>query len=231
MTRRILVLLFVLLVGGVAAAGTVTLEADRDATLIERADGDLALGASPSLFVGATAQGEGAASRRALIRFDVASAIPRNASIVRVELSVAVLPSNPGPHAVRLHRVLADWGEGTSVGFGGRGVPAEPGDATWIHTFHDDATWVRPGGQFVAAPSAEFVLGDPGLVVLEGSAKMLADVRAWAAAPERNFGWIWIGEEDRPFSVQILAAREMAIDALRPRLTVEYRLPGERGRR
>jgi hypothetical protein len=68
-----------MLLGAVpAAAETVTIEASRDATLIEHPEGLLANGAGPALFVGRTAQVENGI-RRALIHFDVVPALPDHA--------------------------------------------------------------------------------------------------------------------------------------------------------
>ena len=57
---------------------------------------------------------------------------------------------------VELHKLLADWGEGTShAPMGeGDGAPATPNDATWRHRFFDTIFWMTEGGDFSAVASA-----------------------------------------------------------------------------
>jgi len=203
----------------------VTILADRDATLIEDPDGARANGTGP-LFAGRTNQG-GPSKRRALLRFDVAGALPDGAVVESVELTLRLLPSNAGGPA-RLHRVLEDWSEGPSFAGGGGGAPAQPGDVTWLHTSYPLERWLRPGGHFVARASAIAMAGGADLVTWTGGRHMLEDVRLWQHAPSRNFGWILIGDETRPQSAQSFAGREDPDAGARPRLTVRYRLPGRR---
>jgi len=203
-------------------AETVFVRADRDTTLIEDPDGAFSNGAGPAFFVGQTNQAAGSL-RRGLVRFDVASALPQGAIVESVTLHLTALPGNPGVSLVRLSRVLADWGEGASFSTGGRGAPSEPGDATWIHTFYDTDFWNHTGGQFVRGASEAFVVNGPGEYLVMSDPKMLADVRLWKAAPSHNFGWILIGDEGRPQSVQPFASRESPDPAAVPVLEIVYR--------
>lgn len=205
-------------------AETAFVSADRDTTLIEDPDGAFSNGAGPAFFVGETNQAAGSL-RRGLVRFDVASALPQGAIVESVKLHLTALPGNPGASLVRLSRVLADWGEGASFSTGGRGAPSEPGDATWIHTFYDTDFWKHTGGQFVGSASAAFVVNGPGEYLVTSDPKMLADVRLWKAAPSHNFGWVLIGDEGRPQSVQPFASRESLDPAAVPVLEIVYRLP------
>jgi hypothetical protein len=220
-------LLLLLLVGSAAAvAETVRIEADRDATLIEDPDGALANGSGPYFFVGRT-NAQRDAVRRGLLRFDVAAALPEHAIIESVSLTVFVSPSNPELREFRLHRVLADWGEGPSAASGGGGRPSEPGDVTWIHTFYDYDFWTHSGGQFVGRVSARTTVAGSGYYTWDSTNHLVLDVRLWNAAPQRNFGWILIGDETTPQTAKSLASRENPDPALRPVLEVTYRLPGE----
>jgi len=223
--KTLATLLFVL--GALAPAGaplrTVTIEADRDATLIEDPDGAWANGAGP-LFVGRTAQPTGA-RRRAVVRFDVAGALPPRAIVESVELTLVLGPSNPGG-PIALHRVQADWTEGPTFSGGGGGRPSQPGDVTWIHTTYPDDGWVRPGGHAVARVSGIASAVDPGPVSWSNPRHMLEDVRLWQHAPNRNFGWLLVGDETRPQTAQAFASRETPERDVRPRLTVRYRMPG-----
>ena len=214
-----------LIVPAAATAETVLIEAGRDATLIEAPEGELANGSGPVFFVGRNNQLENSV-RRGLIYFDVAAELPGNARVESVRLTLYMSPSNPAPRRIGLHRLLAGWGEGASSASGGGGDVSAPGDATWIHTFYDDEFWVRPGGHFVARASASRDVAASDFYTWEGTRKMLADVRLWLAAPQRNFGWILIGDETTPQNAKSFASREESDPWLRPVLEVTYHLPG-----
>ncbi len=219
--------LLVLLLSTPVEAETVLVEAGRDATLIEDPDGALANGSGPSFFVGRTNQAEGGV-RRGLLYFDVAAGLPEQAIVESVSLSLSVGSSNPGAVEIRLHRLLAGWGEGPSASAGGQGAPSEPGDVSWIHTFYEDTFWIHSGGQFIGRESASLVVDGAGPYALESTTHLVQDVRLWLAAPQRNFGWILIGDETKRQTAQGFASREAPDPSLRPVLVVSYRLPGDR---
>ena len=149
----IIVLVLLLCLSLPALAETVEIEAGRDNTLIEDPTGSLSNGSGPTFFVGRTNQPQNSI-RRGMLWFDVASVLPEGAIIQSVELTLHATPSTPAIRKIRLHHVLQDWGEGASVAGGGIGAPAEVGDATWLHTFHDTDLSARPGGNAVARPRA-----------------------------------------------------------------------------
>jgi len=225
---QILFVLILALTAGAVQAEIVLVEADRDATLIEHPDGGLGNGSGPSLFVGRTGQSRNGV-RRAVVHFDVASALPEQAVIESVSLTLYEAPSNPATREIRLHRVLADWGEGASASSGGSGAPAEPGDVTWIHTFHDSEFWVHSGGHFVGRVSARLDVAGSGFYAWASTHHLVQDVRLWSSNPSRNFGWILIGDETGPQTVKNFASREHPELALRPALEITYRLPGISG--
>jgi len=220
-------ILVLLLLAPAAAsrAETVLIEAARDATLIEDPDGALANGSGPAFFIGRNNQGENSV-RRGLITFDVAAVLPRNARVESVRLTLYMSPSNRASSRIGLHRLLAAWGEGASYASGGGGDLSQAGDATWIHTFYDDAFWVKPGGHFVARASASRDVAASDFYTWESTRKMVADVRRWLAAPQRNFGWILLGDEAMPQTAKSFASREEPDPSLRPVLEVTYHLPG-----
>ncbi len=183
------------------ALETTTIEASRDATLIEDPVGAFANGSGPVFFVGETGS---AGARRAVLYFDVAGALPAGAVIDAAALTLYMTPSHDEPRMIHLHRVLAEWGEGPSVSSGGGGTSSLPGDATWVHTFYDREYWVHPGGQFVARASAELEVGAAGLYTWRSTDHLVQDVRLWQHAPDRNFGWILIGDESTPLLGQEL---------------------------
>ena len=200
-------------------AETVTIEVSRDATLIEEPDGALADGSGPSLRSGKTGTGD---VRRALLYFDVAAVLPDGAKIESVRLILNMEPSHEELRDYRLHRVLADWGEGASATGGGQGVPAEPGDATWIHTFYDNEFWIHSGGQFAGQPSATNDIAGPGVYIWESNKRLVRDVRRWKSAPRVNFGWILIGDETARNTAKRFTSRENSDPALRPMLEITY---------
>jgi len=208
-------------------AATVNLPADRDATLIEDTYGGRANGSGPAFFAGRTDQAEDAL-RRAVLRFDVAGALPQQAIIDRVFLSLyQTSNSNTDGHEVALHRVLQDWSEGPAFSSGGGGAPAGPGDVTWLHTDYAEQYWVQDGGHYVQHPSATTTVRGAEFYTWQSSVNLVNDVRIWLHAPQQNFGWLLIGNEQTPQSSKRFASREVSNADQRPLLTIEYHLPGE----
>jgi hypothetical protein len=208
-------------------ADMVHIPADRDATLIEDADGAYANGAGPAFFAGRNNQGQ-YALRRAVIHFDVAGHLPERALIDRAFVSLyQTSSSNTTSHSVSLHRVLENWSEGPAFSSGGSGAPAGPGDVTWLHTSYDLEYWVQAGGQFVAHASGSEIVGGAGFYTWQDSLNLVNDVRLWLHAPQQNFGWLVMGDEDTPQSSKRFASREGPAVDQQPLLTIEYHLPGE----
>jgi hypothetical protein len=204
-----------------ALAGTLVLQAARDATLIESSDGSLANGAGPAFFVGRTSQSFGA-RRRAVLSFDVAGHLPGGAWVTSVELLLELTPSNAPVADVGLHRVLTPWSEGPSSASGGGGAPAEPGDATWLHSRYDAQRWMRPGGDFAPEPSSVARVGAAGRYVWRSTPDLASDVQGWLDAPRSNHGWILIGAEQAPTTSKRFASREEPTQTMQPRLVIEY---------
>ena len=203
-------------------AGTIDVPAMRDTTLIEDPDGALANGAGATVFAGRTSAATGGV-RRGLLYFDLGGAASLEVERVVVVLA-NVTESNVAPREYRLHRLLADWGEGASSSSGGGGAPAAPGDATWLHTFHGTAFWMHSGAQFEGEPSARLVVEGPGIYRFEGKG-LLRDVKRWIEDPRRNFGWILIGDETARQTSRAFASREFPDAALRPVLEITFSLP------
>lgn len=205
-----------------ASAGVVTLASVRDNTLFEDANGDTSNGAGPAFFAGVNSQGR---TRRALLAFDLARQVPADAVIDSVVLTLEVT-SAPDTVArlFTLHRMLANWGEGSSSSAGGSGAPATPGDATWLHAFYPDVSWFLPGGDFDPTPSADQIVGDVGTWSWSG-AGIAADVRGWIENPASNFGWLIRGNERVTRSVRRFDSRETGIPLNVPTLTIHFSLP------
>jgi hypothetical protein len=218
-------ILFTCLAASPLQADMIHIPADRDATLIEDAGGAWANGAGPAFFAGRTNE---AGVRRAVIRFDVAGVLPERALIDRAFLSLyQTSGSNTVSHAVSLYRVLQDWSEGTAFSSGGGGAPSSEGDVTWLHTDYAEQYWVKAGGHFVANDSSTQMVGGKGFYTWQDSVQLVNDVRLWLHAPQQNFGWLIMGDEDTRQSSKRFASREGPEVGQQPMLTIEYHLPGE----
>jgi hypothetical protein len=226
-TRLSFLCLTLCLMAAPLQADMVHIPADRDATLIEDADGARANGKGPAFFAGRTNQRQ-FALRRGVVHFDVAGALPERAIIDRAFVSLyQTSTSNTGTHTVSLHRVLEDWSEGPAFSSGGGGAPSVPGDVTWLHTDYNLQYWTRAGGHFVASASASESVGDAGFYTWQSSAGLVSDVLLWLHAPQRNFGWLVMGDEETPQSSKRFTSREAPAAGQQPMLTIEYHLPGE----
>jgi hypothetical protein len=200
----------------------VTLGASKDNTLIEINDGSLSNGSGPAFFAGRVGLMGGVTLRRGVIAFDVADAVPADATIVEVSLQLHLSLTNTGPQTVALKRLLADWGEGDSFLPGGMGAPAEPGDATWLHTFYDDQFWKTPGGDFVDVVSSSTVVDTVGFYTWPTTDQLVADVQGWLDDPASNFGWLVQGNEDDIQTAHRFDSREAPDEPMRPLLTITY---------
>src|SRR5438552_17198556 len=121
---------------------------------------------------------------------------------------------------IELHKLLADWGEGTSQATGeeGQGAPAMPNDASWRHRFFDAIFWTNEGGDFSAVVSASQSVGPVGQYTWS-SAQMVADVQSWLETPASNFGWLLLGDESTNGTTKRFDTRE---NASPPVLTIVY---------
>jgi hypothetical protein len=207
-----------------ATAAIININPNKDNTLYEYdpAEGDHSNGAGFHFFAGENAMGE---LRRGVLAFDVAGAIPPGSTIVAVSLTMNMSMTPAGALTVELHKLLADWGEGTShAPMGeGDGAPATPNDATWRHRFFDTIFWTNEGGDFSATVSASQSVGGIGQYTWT-SAQMVADVQSWLDDPASNFGWLVLGDESAAATAKRFDTRESASP---PMLTIQY-IPGRR---
>ncbi len=203
-----------------ALAGVVEIGALKDNTLYEDLNGDVSNGAGVYFFAGNTAFGQ---IRRAVIAFDVAAAVPEGATIDAVSLRLHMSMTIVGPREVLLHRIVADWGEGTSDApqEEGMGTTAERNDATWVHRFFPTVDWASTGGDFAAAPSGDALVANIGFYTWS-SAEMVADVQSWLDSPADSFGWIVIGNEATIATAKRFDSRENSGESERPFLTIEF---------
>jgi hypothetical protein len=206
---------FFALAGGLIAAplhgAQVTVTAAKDNTLFQSATGEFSNGAGPNIFCGQTGSGGGNIIQRGLFEFDLAGRIPAGATITSAEVTLTLIQGGPfsGSPAHTLHRVLAEWGEGTSIAGGGSGAPSTTDDATWIHTFYPHSFWINPGGDFSATVSASQIVGNtPGPFTWASTPQLVADVQAWVDDPSSNHGWMIRGDEATAFSSKKFASHE-----------------------
>ncbi len=212
---------------GPVAGDQVSLTAVKDNTLFSSATGGLSSGAGPFLFVGQSGGQVGdPIQHRALLAFDVSS-IPAGSTITSATVTLTLLQASPfgGDDLLRLRRVSTNWGEGTSIAFGGMGAPSTPGDATWLHTFYSNQFWASAGGDYVGPISASLTVGTtPGPYVWGSTATMVTQVQLWLDNPATNFGWVLVGNETTLFSAKKFYSREGEPGTL-PQLVVTFDPP------
>jgi hypothetical protein len=204
-----------------ATMSSVTVTSIKDTTLYEDATGALSNGAGQHMFAGTKGAGRAV---RGTVAFDVAGKVPAGMTLtavkLRLNMSAASLSS---AQTIGFHRVLADWGEGSTVasGGGGGGGPASKGGATWLHTFFPDKLWSRPGGDFEAISSASIEVQGIRAYEWGSTDQMVADVKMWLDNPSSNHGWLLMGN-DNATSVKRFDTREDASAANRPTLILTF---------
>ncbi|MBI4622734.1 MAG: immunoglobulin domain-containing protein [Verrucomicrobia bacterium] len=209
-----------LLLPGRAAAASAALRPGKDTTIYGDGSANLSNGAGAFLFAGSSGEKR---VLRSLLAFDLVGQIPAGATVNSVSLTFTInTPLAKNANVVGLHRVLADWGEGSSLApmGGGGGALATNGGATWNARFFNTATWTTPGGDFAGAASAsQPVSGGSGTVTFS-SAGLVADVQAWVNNPATNFGWIMVAQDETGPAVRF-ASRE---GSPAPSLVVDFTL-------
>jgi hypothetical protein len=201
---------------------TVVLTPSKDNTLYQTPDGSVSNGTGSHIFAGTTSSFQ---FRRALIAFDIAAQIPAGSTITHVTLVLHESQTVAGPELIELHRVTADWGQGSSnagTTRDGIGSQAQTGDATWIHTFFPDRRWTSAGGDFDAAADSVTAVNGFGVSTWDSSVKMIARVQDWLDHPSQNFGWIVIGDESNPRTAKRFDSREVDSPSTRPTLTIDF---------
>ena len=101
-----------------------------------------------------------------------------------------------------------------------RCAAATAGDATWLHTFFDTATWTTPGGDFVSTPSASTIVADIGSYTWTGPG-VIADIQD-RLDNGADYGWILRGEEILTQRAQRFVSSDNPFVADRPVLSIEY---------
>ena len=215
------VLLAVFLLSGLAPATQVTLQPIKDNTLYQSATGSTSNGAGEYLFVGKTG---GGSVRRGLLAFGVAGNVPPGATINSVSLTLHMSRTVALNQTVSLHRVLAEWGEGTSNAGAneGGGAPATTGDATWLHRFYNTSFWTTQGGDFAATASASVSVGGIASYTWNSTPQLVADVQLWLDSGSQNFGWLVRGNESASSTAKRFDSSESLSATFRPALTINF---------
>jgi len=212
-----------------AAADTVAIAPLKDNTLYEDPAGALSNGRGQNFFSGANGAG---LRHRGIIAFDIAANIPEGSTINSANLTLHMSRTIGDPVTISLHRCLAHWGEGNSIAPGneGRGAPAAPSDATWLHTFYDASFWSNPGGDLSSPPSSALLVADVNFYTWPSTTQVVADVQSWLDSPPMNSGWILIAEnESTPRTAKRFDTRENTNPNFRPVLQVEFTPPTDAG--
>jgi hypothetical protein len=228
-SKKLIALIIAALFGyigpGLARAATISVNPSKDNTLYQYipADGDRSNALGFHFFAGETGMAE---LRRGVVAFDIVGHIPPGSTITAVSLTMNMSRTALNTaYTIELHKLLADWGEGTSHAPGeeGDGAPATPNDATWRHRFYDTIFWTAEGGDFSVTVSASQSVGGIGQYTWN-STQMVADVQSWLDNPVSNFGWLVLGDETTIATAKRFDTRESANP---PVLTITY-TPGPR---
>lgn len=214
-----------LAIAGPARADVVVIAPIQDNTIWEDATGSTANGAGQHLFCGRSGiRGGPPRVRRALLKFDVAGAVPPGAVITSASVTMYMSKSIAFAQDCTLTRVMQDWGEGASDALAeeGDGAQAVPPDATWLHAMYDSVRWPAPGGSFAAAASASTPVNGVGFYTWGPSSELLADVRSWRDDPSANHGWMLRGNEIGLSTATRWDSRENPDAERRPALRLEF---------
>lgn len=225
-------------------SNTIAIGASKDNSIFENFPTNSA-GGTAGIYVGGTAT---RSPRRGLVAFDVAGSVPAGATITSAQLTLYLALGSGNSVVIELHKLLADWGEGTagsdldSVHFGGAGFQASAGDATWNQRFFGSTNWTNPGadGDFNATASGAAFIGLPNIDVANptpfswfSTASLVSDVQSWLDDPATNFGWILINTgEAVQGSARAFFSRSATLDTagfplqhdVHPALTITYSL-------
>ena len=200
---------------------SMTLGASQDDTLYETTGKPLNNGAGQWVFAGNTNNSE---LRRGLITFDVASGLPAGAVVSSISLTMSMSRSIGSDAEVGLHRVLADWQEGTIKGSGNEGAGGEAGqgDPTWAQRALESLDWDAPGGDFAPAASAAVMVQGTDSYTWDSTKQLVADVQSWLDDPATNYGWLLQGDESKSKTAKRFDSKDNDTEGNRPALLVKY---------
>ncbi|GEM_PF-2001195 len=232
----------VLLCGSTSlVADQITLTAVADTSLWQR-ETNHNLGGAEMLPVGTIGNDGNESKSHLLLKFDIAGNLPANAVIesATVKLHQLRSPDTSINRTFRAYRVLSSWGEGVKT-YADPQAPlqstqeATVGEATWIDRMFgiEGKAWISAGGGVDEdfGDDANFDFFSQSGTDRDYEKSLLPagldTLNSWLSAPEQNFGWaIIVDNENLPFSARQIASRENANLEHRPQLTIVYSVPG-----
>ena len=117
----------------------------KDNTLYKSSDGSVSNGAGVHLFAGTNNDGN---IRRTVVAFDVASSIPTGVAISSVNLRLNMTRTAGGPASISLHKISADWGQGS-----GTSSIQMPGSALLLTSAFTASSQSRPQAALAGLPN------------------------------------------------------------------------------
>ena len=198
----------------------VTLDAVDDATLYESSQGNIANSKGQYIFIGKTNNGD---LRRTLIRFNLSTEIPSDATIDSVFLYLSMNKTQNAAQDLKIYPVLGAWAEGTSDASSneGKGTSATDGDPTWTYRVYPDTLWNNEGGDIGEEILFEGSIQGSGSYSLEGTDDFTTLFNQWRKGDMPNYGMMLIGNEDsQNRSSKRFASAQFSGSANRPSLTV-----------
>lgn len=201
-----------------AGADLMVLDSTAHGTLYDTNGSPLANGLGNHLFAGKNGQGF---ARRGLIRFD-AGALGSDVLIESVTLRLHLSQANAAPTSVGLHRVLSEWGVGSTDAPGGEGGggAATTGSATWNDAFYEESPWATAGGDFDGITSAASIIADIGWYEWNGQG-LVDDLQRMIDGDIGDFGWLLMGDETSSSTAKRFDSM-FAAEEFRPELVVEF---------
>ncbi|MDQ4078658.1 MAG: DNRLRE domain-containing protein, partial [Chloroflexota bacterium] len=176
----------------------VEIVAEQD-TYIASGQPDTNFGGSDALFIGYVIGTEEYGATRTLLQFDVASALPENATVERVRLILYLRYAEPPSDTLmetRVRRLDSAWGE-------------------FAVTWNSEPTWDAK-----LAPVMADVGSDQGPYEWD----LTEMVRSWVTDEHPNYGLLLQGDETPELARErVFFSRDATVgDELKPRLIVEY---------
>ena len=198
----------------------IILNATDDATLYESSQGNIANSKGQYIFIGKTNNGD---LRRTLIRFNLGTEIPSDATIDSVFLSLSMNKTQNAAQDLRIYPVLGAWAEGSSDASAneGKGTSATEGDPTWTYRVYPDTLWNNEGGDIGEEILFEGSIQGSGSYSLKGTDDFITLFDQWRKGDMPNYGVMLIGNEDsQNRSSKRFASAQFSGSANRPSLTV-----------
>lgn len=213
---------------GSARADVMVIGSVKDNTLYQTASGEISNGSGIHFFVGRSGiRGGASTTRRGVLEFDIAGAIPSGSTITSATLRLNMSKSIAFAQTCTLWRVLQEWGEGASDAplEEGQGAPSVAPDATWLHAMYPGTMWTNAGGDLSTTSHASVPVNGIAQYLFGSTAEMVADVQEWLDDPSTNHGWAVRGSEMGFSTATRWDTRENPVVENRPRLTIEFTPP------